>query len=203
MLSLDFAILGLHVAFFGAFGVTRGILASLDRRAGAAGAPTPAPAASEERTAPHSRGLLAFHMVAFGAMYFGLFQAVIPSRVPQAFPGQRVVGAALIVMGAALSCWALAWFRSWRFRAQLEKGHELATGGPFALVRHPIYASLNLLALGSAIWVPTPIVWVAFLLMVIGSDLRGRAEEKLLTDAFGDAYRAYCARTKRFVPGVY
>ena len=64
-------------------------------------------------------------------------------------------------------------------------------------------ALLNLLALGSAIWVPTPILWIAFLLMVIGSDLRARAEERILEDAFGDSYREYCKRTRRFVPGVY
>jgi protein-S-isoprenylcysteine O-methyltransferase Ste14 len=39
--------------------------------------------------------------------------------------------------------------------------------------------------------------------VAVGSDLRGRAEEKLLSKTFGDAYRDYLAKTKRFVPGVY
>jgi protein-S-isoprenylcysteine O-methyltransferase Ste14 len=51
--------------------------------------------------------------------------------------------------------------------------------------------------------VPTPITWTGFVLMVIGGDLRARSEEKLLEQAFGDRYRAYRARTRRFVPGVY
>ena len=72
-----------------------------------------------------------------------------------------------------------------------------------ALVHHPIHAGLNLLALGSAIWVPTPTLWIAVGLMVIGSDLRGRAEERLLASAFGQRYRDYCHRTRRFVPGIY
>ena len=62
---------------------------------------------------------------------------------------------------------------------------------------------LNMFALGSAIWVPTPLVWVAFALMAIGSDLRARAEEKLLDQAFGSSYRNYLARTRRFIPGIY
>ena len=62
---------------------------------------------------------------------------------------------------------------------------------------------LNLLALGSAIWVPTPLLWAAFALMAIGSDLRARAEEKLLEEAFGSVYRGYRGRTKRFLPGIY
>ena len=62
---------------------------------------------------------------------------------------------------------------------------------------------LNLLALGSAIWVPTSVVWAAFVLMAIGSDLRARAEESLLIQVFGSSYREYYARTRRFVPGIY
>jgi protein-S-isoprenylcysteine O-methyltransferase Ste14 len=133
----------------------------------------------------------------------GVGAAVIPRRVPVWFPGQRIAGTLIIALGAWLMCWALVYFRSWRFRAKLDAGHELATGGPYALVRHPIYAGLNLLALGTAVWVPTPLTWIAVGLMVLGSDLRGRAEEGVLRQAFGDAYRDYCARTRRFVPGVY
>lgn len=62
---------------------------------------------------------------------------------------------------------------------------------------------LNLLALGTALWVPTAIVWAAFVLMTIGSDLRARAEETLLERAFDPSYREYCARTRRFLPGIY
>jgi len=99
--------------------------------------------------------------------------------------------------------WALLSFRSWRFRAAVDSRHQLATGGPFRLLRHPIYLGLNLLALGSAIWIPTPVMWTAFILMAIGGDLRARAEEALLMQTFGSTYRAYIARTRRFIPGVY
>jgi protein-S-isoprenylcysteine O-methyltransferase Ste14 len=123
--------------------------------------------------------------------------------VPAVWAGQRVVGALVIAAAAALICWALAHFASWRIRAKLEAGHRLATDGPFRHLRHPIYMGLNLLALGSAIWVPTPVLWMSVVLMCIGSDLRARAEEKLLLQVFGAAYRDYCQRTSRFVPGIY
>ena len=70
-------------------------------------------------------------------------------------------------------------------------------------MRHPIYMGLNLLAIGTAVWVPTAATWIGAVLMVIGSDLRGRAEEKMLASAFGSPYPEYCARTRRFVPGIY
>jgi protein-S-isoprenylcysteine O-methyltransferase Ste14 len=94
-------------------------------------------------------------------------------------------------------------FRSWRFRATLDRGHQLATGGPFRLLRHPIYMALNLLALGTAIAIPSVLLWISVILMAIGSDLRGRAEERILEDAFGEAYRSYSRGTSRFVPYVY
>jgi protein-S-isoprenylcysteine O-methyltransferase Ste14 len=142
-------------------------------------------------------------MLAFAVMYFGIANAVLPGRVPIWFPGQRVVGSMVIASGALLATWALVHFRSWRFRAKLDEDHHLTTGGPFRIVRHPIYMGLDLLALGTALWAPTTLVWVGFVLMAVGSDLRARAEEALLGRAFGHSYREYIARTRRFIPGIY
>ena len=201
MPSPDAAVFTVHWAFWGAFGLTRIVFRIRDRKN--SGARDAAPIPQREATAPFSRALLAFHALAFAVMYFGMAFAVIRGRVPFWFPGQRVAGALVIAGGAALVVSALVSFRSWRFRATVDKSHQLATSGPFRIMRHPIYMGLNLLALGSAIWVPTAIVWAAFALMAIGSDLRARAEETLLADVFGPPYREYCARTRRFVPGLY
>lgn len=195
----DLTIYGVHAGFWIVFGLADW----WTKRGSAEATQSEAPKAESEQTAPYSRALLIFHTVAFAVLYFGLGNAVIPGRVPFWFTGQRLVGALVIAAGAGLMSWARVYFRSWRFRAKLDADHELATGGPFALVRHPIYGGLNLLALGSAIWVPTITLWISVVLMVIGSDLRGRAEERLLESAFGDAYRNYCRNTKRFVPGIY
>ena len=193
----DGAIYGVHAAFWAAFGITQ-------RFVGVGSAvKEAAPAAAVPRTAPYSRLVLGVHFSAFAVMYIGVSSAVVPGRVPAWFPGQRLAGTAVMALGAWAMCWSLVYFRSWRFRAQLDAGHELATGGPYRLVRHPIYLGMNLLALGTAVWVPTLLTWIAAALMFLGSDLRGRAEERVLADAFGEHYRAYCARTRRFVPGVY
>ncbi len=201
MANNDLALYAAHLGFWGAFGATRWLVRARSIET-ALSEPNTATATSEA-TGRFSRTVLAIHLLAFGVLYFGIGNAVLGQRVPAWFPGQRLAGAAVIAAGAALACWALIWFRSWRFRAKLDAGHQLATGGPFQLVRHPIYLALNLLALGSALWVPTPTLWLSVALMVVGSDLRGRAEEQLLTATFGDAYRSYSARTRRFLPGVY
>lgn len=200
-MNTDFHLYTVHWAFWGAFGLTRIILRRRDRKESRAA--DTAPISQKEHTAPFSRALLALHALAFGVMYFGIGYAVIPGRVPEWFPGQRVAGTLVIATGAALMVWALVYFRSWRFRASVDQGHQLATGGPFRILRHPIYMGLNLLTLGTAIWVPTTVLWAAFVLMAMGSDLRARAEETLLEQAFGSSYREYCAHTRRFVPGIY
>jgi protein-S-isoprenylcysteine O-methyltransferase Ste14 len=193
----DILIYLVHVAFWAAFGITRALLAERAEPESAA------PAASEEKTAPWSRALLTFHMLGFGVLYFGLGNAVFGKMVPLWFPGQRIVGTFVMALGSALMCWSLVSFRSWRFRAKLDAGHQLATEGAFRLMRHPIYMGLNLLGIGTAIWAPHPIVCAGAVLMIIGSDLRARSEEKLLESAFGAAYRDYRARTRRFLPGLY
>ena len=201
MANFDLALYAEHVAFWSAFGLTHLILRSRDRNGTRAS--ERASVSPQETIAPFSRALLAVHILAFAVMYFGIGNAVLARRVPVWFSGQRVVGSIVIASGAALVTWALVYFRSWRFRAKLDERHQLATEGPFRLLRHPIYMGLNLLALGTALWVPTAIVWVAFVLMAIGSDLRARAEEALLARAFGFPYREYQARTRRFVPRIY
>ena len=202
MLNAALLIYVAHVGFWASFGLTRALTRGSPEspQEHVAG---PEVVAQQEDTAPFSRIVLGFHMLAFGLMYFGIGNAVIPDRVPSWFAGQRVLGVLVIALGAALMSWAVAFFHSWRFRAKLDQGHQLATEGPFRLLRHPIYMGLNLLALGTAIWVPTPVVWAAFVMMAVGSDLRARSEEALMRRAFGSAYTQYCARTRRFVPGLY
>ena len=70
-------------------------------------------------------------------------------------------------------------------------------------MRHPIYLALDLLALGSALWLPTAWTAAGFLMMVVTGDIRARGEEKLLIAAFGDSYRRYRAGVRRFIPGLY
>jgi len=60
-----------------------------------------------------------------GFLYFGIAQVVLPARVPAWFPGQRVVGVAIIAVGGAMMAWPRLHFRSWRFRAKLDgRGFE-------------------------------------------------------------------------------
>jgi protein-S-isoprenylcysteine O-methyltransferase Ste14 len=185
-------LLVLHLLFWAPF-VVRG---RLDRATGAA--PTgPAVAA-----APAAKALVGLHSVGIGVMYFGAFWGSFASQ-PESFPLARVLGAAVIVGGTALSAWTLVVFRSWRLTAELTAGHQLCTEGPFRTVRHPIYTSLVLLALGTALLVTNTATLLAIPVVFVTGDVRARAEERLLKSTFGVRYSELMTRTARFVPGVY
>lgn len=148
-------------------------------------------------------------MSATSAVYYvGLVLWLIEPRwlgAPLAAPSaaRQIAGLACALAGLGLMGWAYVVFRSWRWRAEVDPGHQLMTGGPFGLIRHPIYLSFAVFYLGSVLLLP---YWV-FLFHAVASfiayDYRARTEEAVMLDAFGDTYRRYRDRTRRFLPGVY
>jgi protein-S-isoprenylcysteine O-methyltransferase Ste14 len=94
--------------------------------------------------------------------------------------------------------------KEWSVTARLVEGHKLATSGPYAYVRHPIYTGMlgMLVATGLAIshWVVLP---AALAIFVVGTVIRVRSEEKLLREAFGEQYETYAQRVPAIVPGLY
>jgi protein-S-isoprenylcysteine O-methyltransferase Ste14 len=185
-----------HLAFYLLFTLRRG--------------GTKSPASPEAGTssppvsAPYARALLVLHMVAFAVFYYGIGRTVFVRGNPSLlFAPQRLLGGAVMVAAGALLVSALRVFESWRLLARIEEGHRLCRRGPFRLVRHPIYVSMDLLALGTVLWVPRPVVLAGAILIALAGDLRARTEERLLARVFGDEYRDYCRTTARAIPGLY
>jgi protein-S-isoprenylcysteine O-methyltransferase Ste14 len=91
--------------------------------------------------------------------------------------------------------------KQWRFEAALSEDHKLITTGPYRWLRNPIYASMlgMLLATGFAkSWWPLLVAGVVF--FVIGTEIRVRAEEKLLAARFGEEFERYKATTPAYLP---
>jgi protein-S-isoprenylcysteine O-methyltransferase Ste14 len=119
-------------------------------------------------------------------------------------PAGHVAGACLLVAGTALTLYSqLAMGRSWRIGVDPGERTELVTGGPFALVRNPIYSAMLTAFAGLALMVPNAVTIGAFALVLIALEIQTRVvEEPHLLRAHGDAYAAYAARVGRFVPGL-
>lgn len=186
-------VIGLHALFWAPF-LVRG---QLDKRAGPAAS---GPAAHQNAGAT---ALVWLHALALGVTYVGLGLGLLGEEW-FAFPMPvRLIGVPVIVATAYMIVRVMMVFRSWRLRAVLTADHRLCTDGPFRVIRHPIYAGLVLLTIASFLLVPNWITAAGILTNFVAGDVRSRAEERLLDHAFGDRYRAYMARTRRLLPGVY
>lgn len=89
----------------------------------------------------------------------------------------------------------------WREVHRARKQQRLATGGPYALIRHPQYTGLFLAVFGEGVvhW-PTLFSLAAFPVIVFAYVLLARKEERQMLKEFGDKYREYEHRVPMFVP---
>jgi protein-S-isoprenylcysteine O-methyltransferase Ste14 len=110
-------------------------------------------------------------------------------------------GALPIVAGVALAVWASQQFaHAGTSIVPLTPSSALVTDGAFAFSRNPMYLGMTLVLIGLAWSLDRPWPWLVPPLFVAVLTLRFiRHEEKLMEATFGDAYRAYRARVRRFI----
>ena len=113
----------------------------------------------------------------------------------------RIVGIGLGLAGFVLMGWAALTFRRHRTTIMPHKGADaLVTDGPFRRYRNPIYVADVLLILGAAELSKS--IWMVMLVPVFVAAVTWLAilpEERHLEARFGDAYRAYKTRTRRWI----
>lgn len=141
-------------------------------------------------------------------LIFALF-ALAGAGVGRLLPGSLGIGPAprkgvalaLFALGAGLALWALVEMR--RFRTSPEPwkpSTAIVDSGPFAFSRNPIYLAMALLHLSAAFAFDS--AWIALALapalgiLTWGVILR---EERYLERKFGDVYRGYRARVRRWL----
>ena len=115
----------------------------------------------------------------------------------------RTFGATVCVFGL----WGAIWSRrtlgdNWSSEVALKQGHELVKTGPYRFVRHPIYAGLLLMCLGTAVAVGQLHSWLGLLLLCAGFWIKLKQEETLLLRHYPDEYPAYRKQVKALVPFV-
>ena len=118
--------------------------------------------------------------------------------------GARWIGVAMMAAGLGLRAWSMVVLGRFYTRTLRVVGdQQVVTAGPYRCIRHPGYAGSLLVwtgyCLGSGNWIALIVVAV---LMLAAYGWRIRSEERLLVDAFGDAYASYQHRTARLVPFI-
>ncbi len=130
----------------------------------------------------------------------------LPVALPPAVASMLdVLGLAVFLAGFGLIVWgrrALGanWGVSTSREVKLRPDHQLVQGGPFAHIRHPMYAGWWLALVGLLL-----IYWTWLILLMLVMSLasfykRARLEETVLAERFGDDWRAYVARTGFMFP---
>ena len=112
--------------------------------------------------------------------------------LPQRAPALFWPGVALVFAGEAVRLWA---------SGHVNKDRVLATTGPYAFVRHPLYVGNNVIVAGfclaSGRWWSFPL-WLALALAFFPPAIAH--EDALLHRLFGSAWEEWSARTRALVP---
>ena len=94
-------------------------------------------------------------------------------------------------------------FAATTVRVQSERAHRVVSQGPYAVVRHPMYAFALLMFLGTPLLLGSLWGLLGLVALVPVLMLRTLGEEQLLFSELA-GYREYAARVRyRFVPGVW
>jgi protein-S-isoprenylcysteine O-methyltransferase Ste14 len=115
-----------------------------------------------------------------------------------------VAGTAVALVGIGLALWSqLAMGDSWRIGIDPEEHTALVTGGPYKLVRNPIYTGMFAFVAGFTMVVPNVVSLVGFAaVLVVITAVVHRVEEPYLASLHGTAFRQWAATTGRFLPHV-
>jgi protein-S-isoprenylcysteine O-methyltransferase Ste14 len=111
------------------------------------------------------------------------------------------VGASVLVVSLAFTVWArLRLGTMWTATPTIKAGHQLRTDGPYARVRHPIYAGLLGMMVGTVLVDGLGPPLVVLLVVVVTLVRKIRTEERMLTEKFPEAYPAYRATVPALIP---
>ena len=107
-------------------------------------------------------------------------------------PRSVLVGLAFVAVGQAIRIWAAGY---------IAKDRQVATGGPYAYVRNPLYFGSLFMSVGFAVmaneWWAYSVVGVQFLFFYYLAIL---SEERYLKANLGEDYHAYYRAVPRFWP---
>jgi protein-S-isoprenylcysteine O-methyltransferase len=137
-------------------------------------------------------------VLAFAAQFVRSAHLNAPPRV------LHVLALALMVSGLVVRWTAILTLGTlFTVDVAIHTDHEVVQTGPYRFVRHPSYTGLLITFLGMGLYFANWLSLIALLVPIaIGMFNRVHQEEKALLSSLGPAYASYCARTRRFIPGL-
>jgi protein-S-isoprenylcysteine O-methyltransferase len=148
---------------------------------------------------------LVFLVTAFSLLFDPrLRPGVLGARVMPDAPLLAWAGVVLTVAGVGFSLWARFYLGSnWSASVTVKRNHTLVCSGPYAMVRHPIYAGFLLASIGTAMAFGEAGCFAAPPLLAFGWMRKWKLEEEFMQCEFGAAYTEYSSRVKRVIPFLW
>ena len=128
--------------------------------------------------------------------------AILTLRIGESAPSPFLagIGVGVTVLGELIRLWGVHHIGTIS-RTRSERLGPLVAGGPFALIRNPLYVGNIALWVGFAL--TARLVWLApviFVLFALEYHAIVRWEETLLAERLGEPYRRYVQRVPRWLP---
>jgi protein-S-isoprenylcysteine O-methyltransferase Ste14 len=117
----------------------------------------------------------------------------------------QIVGLVVLYIGSLFFAWAIG-FAGKSLRPStsgVHADHKLVQDGPLGIVRHPYYVSYVVILVGLGLTLSTIWSLLLALCVAIGMGPTAEAEEKQLTELFGEQYQKYQRRVGRFFPKLF
>ena len=156
------------------------------------------------QSAPVARWGIAFQMLGYALVW----SYVRPAEFSELLiPKPMLVLIASMLLGPASV--VLAWFavrhlgKQWRVEAALSEDHELVRTGPYVWLRHPIYTSMFGMLLATALaWTWWPMIVAGVATFLIGTEIRVRVEDRLLSTRFKESFTSYRGSAAAYIPFI-
>ena len=112
----------------------------------------------------------------------------------------RYLGIALLAVGLVLNIWSDQIFKKARTTVNpFERSSRLVTKGPYRLSRHPMYLGMVLILVGLGVVLGSAAPWAVVPAFVLVAVKFMGVEEKAMEETFGQAYRDYRRRVRRWI----
>ena len=125
--------------------------------------------------------------------------------------GQYILNIVLQVFAVLIAIWSV-WLvmsairelgKQWSLEARVLEDHKLIKSGVYQIIRHPIYTGMLGMLVATGLTFSNWMALVAgIIVMIVGTKIRTRLEEKLLHNAFGAEFDDWKARVPGLIPYV-
>jgi protein-S-isoprenylcysteine O-methyltransferase Ste14 len=112
------------------------------------------------------------------------------------------IGVVIFAAGLAFAIWARTYLgRNWGMPMTEKEEPELITGGPYRMIRHPIYTGIILGMIGTCIAIS---LYGLIVVALVGGYFiySATAEERIMTKRFPDRYPKYVRSSKMLIPVI-